>query len=255
MGMAEFTYPSIEGPTFAFLNAPCVAFEKYDGSNLRFFWDQKRGWHSTGTRYRWFKTVTPMFGPAVELFHRHYAKGIIETVRRFKEYRGVTELVAFCEFFGPSTFSGLHKEEEAKQLIFFDLYLPGRGFVFPKDFVAHFGHLPIAKVVYEGPFNRSFVEDVQAGKYPVLEGVVAKGVHTRRQRKGKADQEVWMAKVKTRSWLEELARRAGESEDLRREYEQNFREQQLLVAEPVGQPNNNSAEPGAAADGPSEVYL
>jgi hypothetical protein len=36
-----------------------------------------------------------------------------------------------------------------------------------------------------------------------------------------------MAKVKTRAWLEELARRAGESEDLRKEYEQNMREQQL----------------------------
>jgi hypothetical protein len=41
--MAELAYPSIEGPTFAFLNAPCLAFEKYYGSNLRFFWDQKRG--------------------------------------------------------------------------------------------------------------------------------------------------------------------------------------------------------------------
>jgi hypothetical protein len=49
------TYPSINGPTFAFLGAPCLAFEKYDGSNLRFFWDQRRGWHSSGTRYRWFK--------------------------------------------------------------------------------------------------------------------------------------------------------------------------------------------------------
>jgi hypothetical protein len=71
------------------------------------------------------------------------------------------------------------------------------------------------------------MEDVQAGKYPVTEGVVAKGLRTRRQRKGKMEQEVWMAKVKTRAWLEELARRSGESEDLRQEYERNLREQQL----------------------------
>ena len=58
-------------------------------------------------------------------------------------------------------------------------------------------------------------------------GVVAKGVHTRRARKGQADQEVWMAKVKTRAWMEELSRRASESEDLRKELEQNVREQQL----------------------------
>jgi hypothetical protein len=228
--MAEFTYPSIEGPTFAFLDEPCVAFEKYDGSNLRFFWDQKRGWHSTGTRYRWFKAATPMFGPAVEMFQRTYARGIIEAQRRFKEYRGVTELVAFCEFFGPGTFSGLHKGNEPRQLVLFDIYLPGRGFVLPRDFVAHFGHLPLARVVYEGLFTRTFIEDVRAGKYPVSEGVVAKGVQTRRQRKGRANQEVWMAKVKTRAWLEELARRGSESEDLREEYEQNVREQQLLEA-------------------------
>jgi hypothetical protein len=225
--MAEFTYPSIEGPAFAFLDAPCVAFEKYDGSNLRFFWDQKRGWHSTGTRYRWFKAATPLFGPAIELFQRRYASGIIDTLRRAKEYRGVTELVAFCEFFGPGTFSGLHKEDEPKQLVLFDLYLPGRGFVLPRDFIAHFGRLALARVVYAGPFTRSFIEDVQQGKYPVSEGIVAKGVHVRRARKGKANQEVWMAKVKTRAWLEELARRASESEDLQKEYELNLRQQQL----------------------------
>jgi hypothetical protein len=170
-----------------------------------------------------------MFGAAVDMFQRHYAKGIIDTLRRLKEYRGVTELVAFCEFLGPRTFSGLHVEDEPKQIVLFDIWVPGRGFVLPKDFVAHFGHRPIARVVYEGPFTRSFIEDVQAGKYSVSEGVVAKGVHARRQRKGKADQDVWMAKVKTRTWLEELARRASESENMRQEYEQNVREQQLPV--------------------------
>jgi hypothetical protein len=225
--MAELVYPSIEGPTFAFLNTPCVAFEKYDGSNLRFFWDQKRGWHSTGTRYRWFKAATPTFGIAVELFQKQYSRGILETLRRFKEYRGVTELVAFCEFFGPGTFSGLHIEGEPRQLILFDIWLPGRDFIPPKDFIAHFGPLKTARVVYEGPFSRRFIEDVQAGKYAVAEGVVAKGTYSRRQRKGKAEQEVWMAKVKTQTWLEELRRRAGESEDLRKEFEQNWREQQL----------------------------
>ncbi len=245
--MGEFTYPSIAGPTFVFLNAPCVAFEKYDGSNLRFFWSQKRGWHSTGTRYRWFKAVTPMFGPAVEMFQRQYADGILESLRRFKEYRGVTELVACCEFFGPSTFSGLHDEQETKQLALFDVYLVGRGFVPPKDFIAHFGHLPIARVVYEGAFSRAFIEDVQAGKYQVSEGVVAKGVHTRRQRKGKAEQEVWMAKVKTRTWLEELARRAGQSEELSKEYEQNLREQQFPT-EAIPEQAAAEGSPSAGAD-------
>src|SRR5262249_52942198 len=122
---------------------------------------------------------------------------------------------------------GRAKWVELCKRIAVDVYLPGRGFVPPKDFVSHFGHLRIPKVVYEGPFSRSFIEDGKEGKYPVVEGVVAKGVHVRRQRKGQSSQEVWMAKVKTRAWLAELARRAGESEDLRKELEQNEREQRL----------------------------
>jgi hypothetical protein len=225
--MAEFTYPSIEGPAFAVLGEPCLAFEKYDGSNLRFFWDQRRGWHSSGTRYRWFKPATPTFGVAVEMFQRDYAAGLLAVLRRHKEYRGVGELVAFCEFFGPGTFAGLHVDGEPKELVLFDVYLPGRGFVPPKDLVAHFGHLRLPPVVHEGQFSRDFIEAVQAGAYPVKEGVVARGTRTRRQRKGRAEQEVWMAKVKTRAWLEELQRRAGESEQLRAELEQNRREQQM----------------------------
>jgi hypothetical protein len=228
--MAEFTYPAIEGPAFAQLDQPCWAFEKHDGSNLRFFWSQQRGWHSTGTRYRWFKAVTPMFGPAVELFQLQYARPIVDILRRYKEYRGVTELVAFAEYFGPSTFSGLHREDELKQLILFDIYLPNRGFIPPPDWLAHFGQLPISKLVYQGPFSRAFITDVQAGKFPVSEGVVAKGTQPRRQRKGNAGSEVWMAKVKTQTWLNELARRAQDSDDLRQEYEQNQREQTLLPA-------------------------
>jgi hypothetical protein len=113
----------------------------------------------------------------------------------------------------------------------------------PRDFVAHFVHLGTARVVYEGPFSRSFIEDVRAGKYPVGEGVVAKRLHSRRQRKGRLGQEVWMAKVKTRAWLDELARRAGASEDLRKEYEQNLREQQLP---PEAEPPEGPEEGGLA---------
>jgi hypothetical protein len=225
--MSALVYPSISGPSFAVLGAPCVAFEKLDGSNLRFFWDQRRGWHSTGTRYRWFKPETPTFGAAVALFLRDFAPGILTTLRQYKEYRGATEVVAFCEYFGPGTFSGLHVEGETLQLVLFDLHLSGRGFVPPRDFVAHFGHLRIPPVVYEGPFSRTFIELVRHGKYPVTEGVVAKGVRTRRIRKGTVEKEVWMAKVKTLAWLEELGRRSGDSPDLQAEYEQTLQEQQL----------------------------
>src|SRR6185436_6093169 len=42
-------YPKIPGSR----NAPdgkCVAFEKYDGTNLHWDWDRDFGWHAFGTR-------------------------------------------------------------------------------------------------------------------------------------------------------------------------------------------------------------
>jgi hypothetical protein len=54
-----------------------------------------------------------------------------------------------------------------------------------------------------------------------------------------------MAKIKTRTWLEALAQRAGESEDMRREYEQNVREQTVPEE---GSLEHVDAEPDAAAD-------
>ena len=32
-----------------------------------------------------------------------------------------------------------------------------------------------AEVIYEGNLNRQFIMDVKSGKYPVFEGVIAKG--------------------------------------------------------------------------------
>jgi hypothetical protein len=221
------TYPSISGLSHVPFGEPCLAFHKYDGSCLRFFWDRTKGWHRFGTRYRWFDANNPGFGSAVGLFHKHYADGIVRVLRSHKEYRNVTELVAFCEFFGPSTFAGLHREDEPKEIVLFDVYLPDRELILPKDFVAHFGHLRIPEVVYQGPFTREFIDDVRAGKYPVKEGVVAKGAIERRRRKGKVEHKLWMAKVKTATWLDELRRRAGDSEDLRQQLEENTREQTL----------------------------
>jgi hypothetical protein len=58
-----------------------------------------------------------------------------------------------------------------------------------KQFVADFGHLPIARVVYEGKLTGKFAKGVRTGKYDVAEGVVCKG--------GTGGDDLWMAKIKT----------------------------------------------------------
>ena len=116
--------------------------------------------------------------------------------------------------------------KSTKQLRLFDVWMPNHGFIPPNSFGEGFGRLPIAEAVYEGPFDREFIEAVKAGKYPVREGVVAKGTISRGDRV-----EVWSAKVKTKAWLDELARRAAGSEGLRRELADNLSEQVIASEE------------------------
>lgn len=55
-------------------------------------------------------------------------------------------------------------------------FLFQKGFIKPKLFVELFEELPeCAEVVYTGNLNKKFIMDVQKGKYPVFEGVIAKG--------------------------------------------------------------------------------
>lgn len=215
-----FRYPSIPGPESQYLNQPCIVFEKFDGSNLYFLWEQGKHWTEFGTRRFRITPDHEIFGPAWGIFKYKYAQNLIDTIRQYRDYRNTRRLIAFCEYFGPNTFSGLHRPEDEKDLKLFDVYIPDADFVPPIDFRAHFGHLDIPPVIYEGPFTWQLVLDVYNGKYPIHEGAVAKGRILKRQRKGHKEYEVWMAKFKTKTYLEELQQRAGSNPDLQREYEE-----------------------------------
>ena len=229
---AELTrYPSIDGPNGVGAEAigqPCIAFKKYDGSNLQFSWNQSDGWYRYGTRRRTVRPDNPLFGNAIELFQNKYATGIIEAVRRYKEYRNTKSLTAFCEFYGEKTFSGLHVDEDPKEIKLFDIMLDDSNLVLPADFKHHFGHLDIAEIVFEGELTKTFITQVRAGEVVAGEGVVAKGVKTTARRKGKSERTAWMVKIKTQDWLDELARRAGASPDkFDTELQDNQRQQNL----------------------------
>jgi hypothetical protein len=185
-------YPQIPGAKKAPLGKPCIAFNKYDGSNLRWEWSPKRGWHKFGTRTELFDPMHPLWGQAIPLFE------VIkdDIVRRVKEsewtLRGIQRITAFTEFLGASSFAGTHVEDEPKELKLIDIYLFKRGMVDPRWFVKNFGDAPYsAQVIYQGNLNASFIEDVRKGKYPVWEGVVAKG-------------EDFRVKIKTEAYLAKL---------------------------------------------------
>jgi hypothetical protein len=86
--------------------------------------------------------------------------------------------------------------------VLFDVSADPGGMIGPQRFVADFGHLAIARVIYRGKFTGKFAEDVRTGKYGVSEGVVCKG--------GSGGPDLWMAKIKTHAYLEKLKRAFGE---------------------------------------------
>jgi hypothetical protein len=86
-------------------------------------------------------------------------------------------------------------------MVLFDVNVHKKGLLPPRQFLDTFGHLPVAEVVDEGDFTAAFVQDVRDGKYPVGEGVICKGLD------GLAPHGIWMRKVKTLQYLDELKRR------------------------------------------------
>ena len=179
----------------------CLAFYKYDGTSCRAEWHRKRGWCKFGSR-----TVlideTSEYAPAINLFKQTYAEPLEKAFVDNKYFRSIELFTAFFEFFGEKSFAGLHFIDDPKEVVLFDICLHKKGILPPRDFIKSFGHLKIPPVVYEGIFNKELVQDVMDGKYPVKEGIVAKGVLGHKQHG------LWMAKVKTKWWMEEIKHRS-----------------------------------------------
>lgn len=180
---------------------PCIAFDKLDGSNLRFGWYRKSGWIKFGTRHHLFDQTDPEYGQAIDIFLNKYADPIEKIIKENKIIRGANEVICFCEFFGQNSFAGKHEATDQKDLVLFDVNVHRKGIIPPRDFVNIFGHLHIPRIVYEGNLTGEFIKDVRESKYDVFEGVVCKGLN------GKPPHGIWMYKIKTYNYRDELKRR------------------------------------------------
>lgn len=190
------SYPSIPSWKASVLGEPCIAFYKFDGSNLRWEWSPKKGWYKYGTRNQLFDNSAVPYNQAISIFHETMADNIVRQVVD-DQGRKPERIVAFTEFFGQSSFAGWHDEKEEKQLVLFDVSVYKKGFYPPRKFVKMFNQFPfMANIVYEGNMNMPFIQDIQNGKYPVYEGVVCKGID-------------WSAKIKTLAYLDRLKGRFG----------------------------------------------
>lgn len=186
----------------------CVAFEKLDGTNLHWDWDRAFGWHAFGTRRDSFELTAAgraafadrhvHLADAPAVFEATLAEPVADILARHPAYAGFDTVRVFAEYLGRESFAGLHRPNDPKRLVLFDVWADGYGFVSPEAFVEHFGHLPTPRVLYRGRLTGGFLEAVRAGKHGVAEGAVCKG--------GTGGADVWMVKVKTHAYQDRLKR-------------------------------------------------
>lgn len=197
------TYPKIEYLSDKFTGEKVWAFDKLDGSNIRFEWNKKRGWYKFGTRKNMISESDPNFGNAIPIFLEKYGDDL-EKVFKTK-YSNYLSVVVFAEYLGENSFAGQHVDSDKKDLILFDVNLYKRGFIEPEEFIDNFGHLHIPKLIYNQNFNEDFINQVKENKFNLSEGVICKGL-----RKTKGDNLIWMTKIKTNQWLQKVKALYGE---------------------------------------------
>lgn len=202
MTRIELVYPKIPDSK----NSPlekCIAFEKYDGTNLHWVWEPELGWYAFGTRrhkfdldrkgIEEFNACHPGLEEAPSIFMRDFARPL-EAIFKCIGADGI-EITVFTEFLGEKSFAGMHQMGDRKRLVLFDVQI-GSDLLDPEMFARDFCSLNIAKIVYRGKLTGKFMDDVRQGKYGVAEGVVCKG---KNRIKG-----LWMVKIKTNAYMNQL---------------------------------------------------
>jgi len=195
------------------------AFDKLDGSNIRATWSKKlskktsfsNGFGKFGTRTQLTYLKDPTWGLAVELFMKKYSAGLDKIFCEDSDFRQTREVTVFAEFFGANSFAGWHDENDKKlgkmDIVLFDVDVFQKGIMKPKDFIQKFSHLDIPKIVYEGYYDQTLVDNVKNNIYDLNEGVVVKGTT---KTKKKEVENVWMVKIKTLNWLQKVKDIHGE---------------------------------------------
>jgi RNA ligase len=203
MARVKLAYPKIPGSKDSPFKK-CIAFEKYDGTNLHWIWDEELGWYAFGTRrdrfdldergIAEFNAAHPGLEEAPKIFVGDLAKSLDDVFKSNQHYH-CSEITVFTEFLGAQSFAGMHKQDDPKQLVLFDVQTD-QNMIDPEQFVRDFSAINIARVVYCGKLTGKFIEEVREGRYSVAEGVVCKG-------KSK-DNCIWMVKIKTNDYMNKL---------------------------------------------------
>ena len=191
------SYPTV---TAAYeLGAYVWEFDKLDGSNIRAEWSRKRGsFYKFGSRTRLIDRAEPVLGKSVDLITEKY--DALNGVFRIAGYESV---VCFFEFFGPTSFAGLHSDSDIHDVVLFDIAPYKRGILGPDDFMSHASTVETARLLFNGILTDEFVCSVRESTLPgmTFEGVVCKGIGA-------------SCKIKSHVWLDRLRTKCGQDEGL-----------------------------------------
>jgi hypothetical protein len=188
-------YPSIGREVVK--GQPFYVFDKLDGSNVRAEWNPKRGFWKFGSRTQLIDETAPLGALAIPLMKAQEA--LIGSILRPLR---VQEATCFFEFYGPSSFAGVHDwEEKGFEVSLIDVSLFKQGMMEPGSFLKAFGGIvPIPNLVHYGNVTETFVKEVWDGNVPgvTFEGVVCKGAPLK---KGYPPH---MFKLKSQTWVDKV---------------------------------------------------
>lgn len=178
---------------------PIFAFDKIDGSNLRFEWSKKRGFYKSGSRNMMIDESHEQFGIGVKIFKEKYEEPLSH-IFTTKKYRDILSFVCFAEFSGEKSAFGRHELDDNFDVTLFDISRYKKGLIPPKDFIDDFGDTGIPNLVYSGNLNKEFIRKVKRNEFGLKEGVIGKGkVNTK-----KGNEQLYYCKVKTEDWFTRL---------------------------------------------------
>jgi len=180
-------------------NLPIIAFDKLDGSNLRFEYSQKNGFTKFGTRNMIIDKNHSEFGFAIDIFLNKYSDKLTK-IFKSKDYRDTMSYTCYVELLGSKSEFGQHLfNEDNFDVILFDVENNKKGFIPPRKFIKDFESVGIPEIIYEGNLNKELVQSIKTNEFNLSEGVICKGVIP-----NKKDNNLFYCKIKTNDWFERL---------------------------------------------------
>ncbi len=191
-------------------------FPKYDGQNFRAEWNNKKGWYKFGSKNKLVDSTDKYWKKAIDLFMGTTGSYL----DKYLKNKGNRSCIAFCEYWGRSSFAGVHALEKEMYMTIVDLKIDKKGFVAPCNFYPMIDELAYETkycdpncITFNDVYNEERIEAVSKGalyldvpeqsleyvKYSgqpcTFEGVIGKRME---------GNQLIMVKLKTNAWREQI---------------------------------------------------